>query len=392
MPIDISKYAEKGDFDLETHALGQVRCGFLSVNAFSAIEKLLAEADIDGRSLTRNLIIHVGTRITGEGQRPDKEEHRVPISFEETNQLTDEEIESFAREFLSHNTWLLQSQETTTHTAQGNDKKERAVSAGPAPVDFPRIGGETNSQYLLRVIRNYIDEWEKRLNYALKPHLDFFSKGLLPASTQELLKENFALSDRLNGSIADFTRKLITAQTSPSFMGSPEIKPLSLPPVTNPLYETNHQLRQVLSHMGGMRPLVAESAELIRSMNRVALQMIVDFGQNARRTERHTWVMIVIAVASLMITAIFSWWSYKDSQDRSIENTRLLESYQATIQVLTSSQDARVEKLIESIQLDTIARSQKDRQTLIIALTKALRSAHLEALPKTTSGLSQTNK
>jgi hypothetical protein len=53
---------------------------------------------------------------------------------------------------------------------------------------------------------------------------------------------------------------------------------------SNPAFETNARLNDVILLMQEMRPLATESANLIRSMNDTSIRMLADFGDNARRT------------------------------------------------------------------------------------------------------------
>ena len=88
-------------------------------------------------------------------------------------------------------------------------------------------------------------------------------------------------------------------------------------------------------------------------MNAVALRMQADFIRNTRRNEIYTRIIIGIAAASLVLTAMFSWWSYTDAHGRAEESARLLKAYQAEIQVLTQAQDERLEELIRAVEAGT---------------------------------------
>ena len=64
----------------------------------------------------------------GEEATPETEREGRPITAAEANKLMDEEIEVFAREFLAHNSDLLETYESAKSEARTNQKGERVIS------------------------------------------------------------------------------------------------------------------------------------------------------------------------------------------------------------------------------------------------------------------------
>jgi hypothetical protein len=207
-----------------------------------------------------------------------------------------------------------------------------------------------------------VDEQRRRLKQLIAPLSSFFTGAGLSQATQNVLRENFLLSDRLRG----VTSTLEAASARPFELEEPAFRIPDLPP--NPAFETNARLNYVILHMQEMRPLAAESANLIRSMNDASIRMLADFGRNARRTEIYTWVMIALAAVSLVATAVFSVLNYVGEEPAD----RLTEQLGAQMQTLSEAQDHRTERLIAAFQALLAKQSAEDRNTFVEALRKAV--------------------
>jgi hypothetical protein len=85
---------------------------------------------------------------------------------------------------------------------------------------------------------------------------------------------------------------------------------LPLPP-PNPLYETNRLLGEQAEHIGEMRQLAADTAEMQRSLNEIALKILGEFNEGARTAERASskalkvsQIGLWVAIGSAVLTAL----------------------------------------------------------------------------------------
>jgi hypothetical protein len=95
----------------------------------------------------------------------------------------------------------------------------------------------------------------------------------------------------------------------------------------------------MLEQMGEIRPLVAQSAELIGNMNDTALKMQASFMINARSTQRWTLVAIVIAGMSFVVSSFFSWLSYSDGKKQAEQGNAQIKILQGEVKTLLASQE-----------------------------------------------------
>jgi len=334
MALDLSKFERRHDFDLVTQALGTVRCGTLNAGMLSTVGKLFTNQEADAVVLSRKILGMVGNMEAN--PIGDAESDETALSNEEIQQITDEEIETFARDFVARNDWLLHTYDDESRQVSTNEKGEEVVSYSPKIADFPRGNDERSSQYLIRVLRRYFKDQGSRLKRMLEPVsgllassslMEQYKKlveplsirmasGVFNNSALEALRRNLSMSDQLQDTIKAFKQNTFDREIARSTF-EPELtqlRPLNIP--DNPLIETNKRLGSMLEQIGEMRSLAAQSAELISNMNDTALAMQAGFMSNARSTQIYTQIAIGIAVLSLVVSSLFSWLSYSDGKQQ----------------------------------------------------------------------------
>jgi hypothetical protein len=229
---------------------------------------------------------------------------------------------------------------------------------------------------LLRVMRRYNELQAARMHNLLKPFRSLFAKPFLSYSTVDLLRKNLVLSDQLQDSLATFRRASRFGSDEPIFKR--ESLPLPEIPI-NPAFETNRRLGDLLDYLDRMKPLVVECGELIRNLNDAAIQMLADFGRSTRRADTSNKIIIAFAAASLLVTAVFSVWSFYDSRAQDDRTEALLRALLQDAQSQREEQTKAVTALIGSLRaeitsLDNGSRqAQANLEALIAALTQAVK-------------------
>jgi len=377
MAIDLNQIERMHNFILLTQRLGQVQCGSLKMDMLTPIGKMLKAPDVNSLAFARQVLGMVAIRSSDKDEEHDGQKESASLSDDDILQVTNDEVDLFAIEFVNHNKWLLPGDDEKRQVVT-NENGERVVRFVPLIDDFKKRDDETGSDYFVRVLRHYFDDQQLRMKKMLEPLsaqlasvqlTDSFKKMLEPVSsllatniykdsTLESLRMNFSLSDQLKDSIKAYDRLSVNgilgrAAYEPVIPQMPEIR---IP--ENPLFETNKRLNKVLELIESMRPLASQSAELISNMNDTALRMQSDSIGNARKTEWYTRIAIGIAVLSLVVSSLFSWLSYSNAKHDAAKNDKQMEAFQKEIRNLIAAQE-------------------KDRSILVKALNDSFQSQKL---------------
>lgn len=377
MAIDLSQIERMHNFILPTQRLGQIQCGSLKMDMLTPIGKMLKASDANNVAIARHVLGMVAISSFDAYEENDGQKEAASLSDDDILQITNDEVDLFATEFVNHNKWLLPNDNDKRQVVT-TENGERIVRFIPLIDDFKKRDDETGSDYFVRVLRHYFDNQQLRLKKMLEPLSaqlasvqlsDSIKKMLEPVSnllvtniykdsTLESLRMNFSLSDQLKDSIKAYDRSseigmLGRAAYEPVIPRMPEIR---IP--ENPLIETNKRLNKVLELIESMRPLASQSAELISNMNDTALRMQSDSISNARKTEWYTRIAIGIAVLSLVVSSFFSWLSYSNAKHDAAKNDKQIEAFQKEIRNLIAAQE-------------------KDRNILVKVLNDSLQSQKL---------------
>ena len=184
-------------FDLNTEALGQVRCDSIAIIIRNnVVREQIKIANLDGPTLVRRLLCHIARRIQAGVGDNDKDETGELLPESDVKRLTDTEIESFSQQIYAHNTWLFETHE------KGNADSSAKIKI------LPKNRAERDSDYLVRALRAHITELDAQSEKLLKR----FRNTELPFRRVETslsrLQKDF---DRINQSfkpLVDFHRQI----------------------------------------------------------------------------------------------------------------------------------------------------------------------------------------
>ena len=377
MAYVFSNYTQRHIFHLETDTLGTIQCSDLTGGMLSNVVKELKSNEMDSVVIARRLLREVG-RHFDEGDRNEDGEDKddtesALLTDEDVNKLSDEEIENFACEFVAHNEWLMTTNEGAHRSVIINEQGENDVSIQSMPVDLQKENTERDSDYLVRVLRHYFDVQAKRNKRLLKHFTGSNFNNIFSDATKDLLKQNVSLSDQLSTTLrglnSSFTGPHSGSIAEPRHLDLTRHLDLKVPTIPeNPVHETNRRLSDVLDHAEELRPIILQLAELFRNMNDTALQMHADFNRSARKSLIVSILVACIATVSLVVAALYSWWSYEQSTVQKAQYQRDFREQQAHFQTLIELQDDRYRQLLgnQDKQLETLIKRQDAQYEKII--------------------------
>lgn len=376
LKLDLDKFKHLYDFDLETEKLGTIRCGSFSIKALAHAERHLKTENPSSDAFAREMFGKVGRRVKIGGEFKEENRNSSQLSESELSQISDEEVETFAGEFVKHNKWLLENHDETNRSVSKEKDGEKDVSLEYVFVDFPKEEKESNSDYFVRVIKRHMDEQVERWEKTFKPY-----KGLLSSVAEGMLKNHLSLSDQLQNTLHNAERNAFREHVARITPTPP--REFSLPPIPeNPIHDTNRRLDNVLNHAEALKPVIFQSAELFRNMSDTALQMHADFNRSARTSTIFSFAVIVIAAISLVITAVYSWWSYESTQQQGQLVEGLLKAQQTQIDSITKGQEERTERVVGAMQAEQaqLSKRQVEAQQSHIQTLIARQDAQIERL------------
>lgn len=366
--MDIKKLAKMSEFNLELKSLGRVRCMSLTTTHLSQAKEKLRSSDVGSHNLVRWLLGKMARRhVEGHVNEDDGGSSLTP---EELSSVTNEELEDFAEKLIQKNRYLLK-----THKGS----------------DLERLADEAPCDFLVRVFRHYAAEqktqWERMteplhkslfasatldamqrnlgLSTQLQDTIDKYARGysgvermlaeerdkwermnqslsqsLSASAAMEAMQHNHGIQDQLLDTIGKHTRNLPDiapdVAVSRSNMLPPHIPELHIP--KNPIHDTNAMLEGVVRQIEELRPVAAQAAQIIRSMNDTALRMQTDYIKNAKTSGRQTRIAIWIAAVSLAVSSFFSYQTYADAKDSSERNDAQIKAFQSEIRELAAVQ------------------------------------------------------
>lgn len=195
MAIDLRCLSRMHDFCLRTRAFGQVLCGAVDEKMLSKLIDTLNLPDVDGLGFTRKLLGFVCNKGVCETDPSASELEKKGITDVGISRLTDDELENFARDFIAHNTWLFLSYTDGDRQFSTNEKGERVVSYFPGKVELPHEEGESNSNYLVRVFRDYFRRRAQRETHRMGSLSSKHSVGRFAEEANRHLNQYSALSE-----------------------------------------------------------------------------------------------------------------------------------------------------------------------------------------------------
>lgn len=361
MTFDLHKLARAAEFSLTLGSAGVVRCKSLSSDLMSQTWQRLktSEAADKETDVLRWLLGKMARRPTvvnfNESDLIDGES----LTSEQLTAVTDQELESFCEKVLQKNRFLVKS--------HGGKELKQAE-------------GESSCNFLARAVLHRCTENKAQIDRIVQPAtrqlfsestLDSIIKSLTASNQFETLIQKYSAGsalDSLREGSAAFTQfdrlgkqytdknsiaERVLSQEYPEHQIS---NPPQLHSPNNPILETNQILENLSVQIEGMRPLVAQGAELIRCMNDTALRMQSDFIFNTEESSRQTKKAMRVAVLSLFVSAVglvaSSWFSYQTYADG----------------IVAAKESKDQSKAFENLQRDLMTAQHEDR----LLLTKAL--------------------
>jgi hypothetical protein len=360
MALDISKFARMNEFSMELDSLVCVDCLSLTAGHLSQAIKKLESPSIRSQDLVRWLFGETARHTDESRATKDEPIAGESLSPEELSSVEDGKLEEFAEKLIQKNRYLLK-----THKGE----------------EIERSSDESSCDFLVRVFRHYAAEQKEQWKRLTEP----LSQSLFADSTVEAMQRNLGLSnqfqdtidkyargysgverilaeerekwDRMNNQslsasaamqrnygiqdqFLDMTRNLSDIAPSEAesrfYVQPPHIPELHIP--KNPIHDTNEMLESVVRQIEDLRPMAAQAAEIIRSMNDTALRMQTDYIQNAKTAGRQTKFAIWIAAVSLAVSSFFSYQTYVDAKYSSARNDTQVKVFQSEIRDLVAAQ------------------------------------------------------
>ncbi|QYG05986.1 hypothetical protein [Janthinobacterium sp. PAMC25594] len=137
--MDFQSLAHVGDFNFNTNALGELRCGPLD-NELSKFDKM-ARGEVDGAELARALVLAIGHKLTGDAD-VDAIAGGPSIIESEVSLISKSELDDFCDKFVTLR--LRVSIDSRHDSKQGNHHQE-SIMTGCAGLG-PAIIAHTDSQ------------------------------------------------------------------------------------------------------------------------------------------------------------------------------------------------------------------------------------------------------
>lgn len=333
MAINIRDLARMCEFNFELTSLGTVRCLCLNTEYLSQANKKLTASGVSSLDFVRWLFGEMARRpIDVSSDDADKTE-APRLTTEELSSVTDGDLEEFAEKLIQKNRYLLK-----THKGR----------------DIERSVDESTCDFLVRAFRHYAAEQKANRERLMQS----VSSSLYSNTTLKAMQRNLGLSDQLRDTIEKYSRTTPIAGLEVNAHRMPEFH---IP--KNPIHDTNEILGRVVRQVEDLRPLAAQSAEIIRSMNDTALRMQADYIENSQKTEHQTQITIqqtkvavkiaavslIVSAIGLIISAFFSYQSYVDAKKSNESSDAQAKAFQSEIRDLVAAQREERASIVKNI-------------------------------------------
>ena len=334
MTFDLAKLARMGEFNLELNSLGSAICVSLNTSHLSQADKKLTDSDVQSLDVVRWLFGEMARRPIDEVFDEHDPANNPGFTAEELLSVTNLELEAFAEKLVEKNKHLL------LKTHEGSD--------------IGKSVDESACDFHVRAFRHYAAEQKAQW----KRMIESVSKPVFAETTLDSIRKNLGLSDQLQNTIAKYTDSLkadrLNFAERKLDVFAHRMPALHIP--KNPIYETNKTLENVVKQIEDLRPMAAQAAQLIGSMNDTALSMQVNYIKNAEETGRQTKIAMRIAAAGLVLTviglAISSYFSYQssiDSNESGQKSDAQIKAFQIEIRDLAAAQHEERAALLKAI-------------------------------------------
>lgn len=333
MTFNFDKFIRAAEFSFNLKSVGLVRCKSLSDDILRQARVRIKTPNFESRELVRWLMGELINRPSIENFQESDPIEGDSLTSDQLEAINDQELESFSEQVLQKNRNLVKAHECE---------------------ELKRVDGQSACDFLTHAIVHRGKEERAQVDRIIQS----VSKPLFAESTLDSIRKSVAASNKFEDLIKQYSGDASLANRVLSQV-RPEPQVLNMLPVhipQNPILETNKILENLTGQIEGMRPLVAQGAELIRSMNDTALRLQADYIANAERSDRQTKNAMRVAVLSLVVSAVgliaSSWFSYQSYTDGKA----------------TAEEGKSQSKVFEKLTKDLMTAQHEDR----VVLTKAL--------------------
>jgi len=294
--FNLNKLARAAEFKFELGSVGIIRCKSLTSDLMRQFMQRINAQDSDSKELARWLLGEMAICPANIDFKESDPIEGASLTPEQLSTVTIDELESFAERVVQKNRYLVKAHEGE---------------------ELQRGEGQSACDFLAQAIEHSGREKKARIDRIIESA----SKPMFAESTLDSMKKSISASTQFEDLIKRYSigassieRSLVEARVEPRTFN---LSPIDFP--KNPIFETNQILENLTDQIEGMRPLVAQGAEMIRSMNDTALLMQADYISNADRSDRHMKKAMTVAVFSLVVSAVgliaSSWFSYRTYAD-----------------------------------------------------------------------------
>ena len=370
MALNLRDLARMGEFNFELASLGTVRCLCLNANYISQVNKKLGSSGVQSLDVVRWLFGEMVLRPV-EGRADEADLTDAPsLTAVELDSVTNEELEEFAGKLILKNKYLLKTHKSNDierstdesacdflvrafrhHAAEQKTQWERMTEPlakslfASTTLDAMQrnLGLSTQFQDTIdkyasgysrveRMLAEEKDKWEKMTKLA--------SQSFPASAAMEAMQRNHGALDQLRDAVGKHALDLPN-MSSKFAEPSSDVPNFRVPEIhipKNPIHDTNAMLEGVVRQIEELRPVAAQAAQIIRSMNDTALRMQADYIENAKTSGRQTRIAIWIAAVSLAVSSFFSYQTYADAKDSSEKNDAQIKAFQSEIRELAAAQ------------------------------------------------------
>lgn len=280
MPLNIEQLARAGQFSVTLPPVGLVHCASLTNSVFSEAKNRVNDNALDPNEFARWLLGELGhLAVSTEFKEADPIESPV-LTAAQLVSIDKKELESFALALVKKNSFLI--------AAHGGGNIQQASD-------------EAATSFLVRAIIHHATKEKAKFESLVAS----IKKPFFQESTLDSIRRTMSASS----SFQELAKKYASSalDISKPIVGSENFdisRARMLEPLPNPTLETNRLLREAAAHLQELRPLVAEGAQLIQSMNDTALRMQADYIENSTQSQKETKRATRIAAIGLIVSAI----------------------------------------------------------------------------------------
>jgi len=226
------------------------------------------------------------------------------LSSEEIDELSEDEIEDFAREYIKRNQYLYKESKTK---AKKNEKGDTTFHSEFGKEIHPKIDGETNVEYLQRLSIIERDNQRKQVEKMVKPFSDLI-RNSMPASEKikdilfsDKINQTLAMGDSLKKTIdamrPDETFQIHATETYPPQIDFAELARKQEEQRREPFNELSAKLGHIIDAS-------VKTADFTMEMNKIQKQIADELEESGKKSRRFSITNIFLSVIIILLTVI----------------------------------------------------------------------------------------